>query len=184
MAKRTELELLVLGVVAKFGPLTPYAVRRHFATSPTPSFSSSAGTIYPVLGRLAADGLLLAREGARGRQARRTYRISAAGRRAHLAWLFATDEAASSEALFSAPHDPLRRRLYFLGLLPRTEQRRFLDHALARLAEELARQERYAAGYAPTGPTRYSRLAAEGLLATSRARLEWLRSVRATLFGA
>lgn len=182
MAKHTELELLVLGVVAKFGPLTPYAVRRHFATSPTPSFSSSAGTIYPVLERLAAEGLVLARDGARGRQARRTYRISAAGRRAHLAWLFATDEAAPEE-LFTAPHDPLRRRLYFLGLLPRAEQRRFLDHALSRLEEELARQERYAAGYAPTGPTRYSRLAAEGMLVASRARLEWLRGVRATLFG-
>ena len=31
MPAPTELELLILGVVAKFGPLTPYAVRRHFA---------------------------------------------------------------------------------------------------------------------------------------------------------
>jgi hypothetical protein len=44
-APLTFLEFTVLGIVAKFGPLTPYAVRRHFATSPHGHFSSSAGSI-------------------------------------------------------------------------------------------------------------------------------------------
>ncbi len=180
MAARTELELVILGVVAKFGPLTPYAVRRHFAESPAPSFSSSAGTIYPAMQRLAEDGLLTARAGARGRQARQTYRITAAGRRAHRAWLFEELD----EAVFAPQPDPLRTRLYFLGLLPRATQQRFLARALEELRLRREHLHRYADGYPPEGPTRFSRLAAEGMLELADARLRWLTRVRHELFGA
>jgi DNA-binding PadR family transcriptional regulator len=180
MAQPTELELLILGIVAKFGPLTPYAVRRHFAESPNPAFSSSAGTIYPAMERLEAAGLLRSRAAARGQQARRTYATTAAGRRAHEAWLFEELD----DAVFAPPPDPLRFRLYFLGLLPRAAQRRFLDTALARLEAELPRQRRYAEGYAPEGPTLYSRLASEGMVELTQARLRWLTRVRRELFGA
>lgn len=179
MAQPTELELLILGLLAKFGPLTPYAVRRHFADSPNPAFSSSAGTIYPAMERLANAGLLSARSSARGQQARRTYTLRAAGRRALLAWLF--EEL--PDAVFVPSPDPLRRRLWFLGLLPRAAQRRFLDQALTRLAAELPRLRRYAGTYTPTGPTLYSRLAADGLVEEAQARLRWLTRVRSELFG-
>ena len=179
MAPRTELELVILGVVAKLGPLTPYAVRRHFAESPTPSFSSSAGTIYPAMERLASDGLLSARAGARGRQARRTYRITAAGRRVHLAWLFEDLDG----GVFAAQADPLRTRLYFRGLLPRRAQERFLKHAIERLRAERERLRSYAESYPDEGPTRYGRLASEGLVELTDARIRWLTRVRAELFG-
>lgn len=178
MAAHGELEHVILGIVAKFGPMTAYAVRRHFADSPTPAFSSGAGTIYPAIARLVRARLLRSRADARGAQARSLLTITAAGRRAHRAWLFAP----SGEYLRPQP-DPLRTRIYFLGLLPRSAQRRFLREALATLDGQIALLERHVQSHAPTGPTRYSRLASEGMGELARARRRWLARVEAELFG-
>lgn len=179
MTAHGELEHVILGIVAKFGPLTPYAVRRHFAGSPTPAFSSGAGTIYPAIARLAKAGLLRARADARGAQARSRLTITAAGRRAHLAWLF--QEGAQD---FLRPQaDPLRTRIYFLGLLPSRARRAFLARAVRHLEGQIDELERYARTYPAGGVTLYSRLASDGITAMARARLEWLRSVQARLFG-
>jgi len=180
MAARGELEHVILGIVAKFGPLTPYAVRRHFADSPTPAFSSSAGTVYPAIARLVAARLLKARADARGAQARAQLTTTAAGRRAHMAWLFDADV---SGCLRPQP-DPLRTRIYFLGLLPRAAQRAFLARALRTLAAEIVALERHAQAYPAAGPTRYSRLASEGITELARARHRWLARVQEELFGA
>lgn len=178
MAAHGELEHVILGIVGKFGPLTAYAVRRHFADSPTPAFSSGAGTIYPAIARLVRARLLRSRAAARGAQARSLLTITPAGRRAHQAWLFAP----SGDYLQPQP-DPLRTRVFFLGLLPRAAQRRFLRKALATLEGQIDVLERYARSYASTGPTRHSRLAAEGMGELARARHRWLARVQAELFG-
>lgn len=174
MGAHGELEHVILGIVAKFGPLTPYAVRRHFVDSPTPAFSSSAGTIYPAVARLVQQRLLSATADARGAQARSQLAITAAGRRAHLAWLFQED---ASACLRPQP-DPLRTRIYFLGLLPRRAQRTFLARALRTLEAQVAELEAYARTYPPEGPTLYSRLASDGITELARARLRWLTRVR------
>jgi DNA-binding PadR family transcriptional regulator len=176
MGAHGELEHVILGLVAKFGPLTAYAVRRHFATSPTPAFSSGAGTIYPAIARLVRARLLRARADARGAQTRALLTITAAGRRRHQAWLF--DPA--GDFLRPSP-DPLRTRIYFLGLLPAREQRAFLARALRTLEAQVSELERYAASYPPEGATLYSNLASEGITELARARLRWLKSVRDTL---
>ena len=180
MPARSELEMVILGVIAKFGPLTPYAVRKHFAGSPTPHFSSSAGTIYPAVERLEKAGLVRSKKDARGAQKRWQYAATAAGARAHRAWLF---EELGADVFRSQP-DPLRTRMYFLGLLPRAAQRAFLARAHAELAAEKERVTAYAASYHPTGLTRVSRLAAEGLIDVAAARLRWIERVQAELFGA
>lgn len=178
MAAHGELEHVILGIVAKFGPLTAYAVRRHFADSPTPAFSSGAGTIYPAIARLVRARLLRSRASARGAQARSLLTITPAGRRVHEAWLFDP----SGDYLQPQP-DPLRTRIFFLGLLPRAAQRRFLREALATLEGQIDVLERYARSHASTGPTRYSRLASEGMGELARARHRWLARVEAELFG-
>jgi len=178
MAAHGELEHVILGIVAKFGPLTAYAVRRHFADSPTPAFSSGAGTIYPAVARLLRARLLRARADARGAQARALLTITPAGRRAHQAWLF--DPAGD----FLRPQaDPLRTRIYFLGLLPPRAQRAFLAQAERALEAQVHELERHARSYRDEGPTRYSRLAANGITELARARLRWLRDVRRALHG-
>ena len=174
----TELEMVVLGVIGKFGPMTAYAVRKHFAESPTTRFSSSAGSIYPVVERLERERLVRARASSRGDQLRTLHAITPAGRRALRRWLVADlpDDA------IEAPPDPIRTRLYFLESLPRDHQRGFLDRAIERLEGEVRELGRYA-GQAPADQV-LSRLASDGMTAVARARLRWLRRVRAALFGA
>lgn len=176
MTAHGELEHVILGIVAKFGPLTPYAVRRHFADSPTPAFSSSAGTIYPAVARLVGARLLVAKKDARGAQERAQLTITAAGRRTHLAWLFDADDG-----FLRPPPDPLRTRIYFLGLLPARERRVFLARALRALEAQIEELERYARSWPAEGPTRYSRLASDGLTELARARQRWLARVQAEL---
>lgn len=176
MSAHGELEHVILGIVAKFGPLTPYAVRRHFADSPTPAFSSSAGTIYPAVARLVRARFLAAKKDTRGAQERAQLTITAAGRRAHLAWLF--DAHAD---FLRPPADPLRTRIYFLGLLPARQRRAFLARALRVLAAQIDELDGYARSWPAEGPTRYSRLASDGLTELARARHRWLARVQAEL---
>ena len=58
MTDLTDLEQAALGVVWRDGPCTPYQVRKQFLDSPTPSWSGSAGTIYPLMRRLEDMGLV------------------------------------------------------------------------------------------------------------------------------
>lgn len=162
--------MTLLGVVGKFGPMTPYAVRQHFTTSPTSRFSGSTGSIYPALERLEDRGWLRSQADARGAQARRLYELAAAGRKALQAWF---DDADAQD--LEAPHDPLRTRLYFVGLLPPRRRRAFLEAAVAGLEERVADEKRYLREL--DDPV--SRMAAEGGLVLQRARLRWLRKVLA-----
>lgn len=65
--------------------------------------------------------LVRSRAGSRGRQARLTYEITAAGRRTLVTWL---SDHVGDEAI-EAPPDPLRTRLYYLGVLPAGWRRRW-----------------------------------------------------------
>ena len=168
---------MILGVVDKFGPLTPYAVRKHFAESPASPFSDSAGSIYPALERLEGEGLVRSRAGTRGRQPRREYAITPAGRRAVQAWLV---DGLGDEDL-EPPPDPIRTRLFFLGALSPAQRRRFLDRAIEGLERQVEVLRAYARRYARDDGQALSRHASEGMTAVTRARLRWLRSVRASL---
>jgi DNA-binding PadR family transcriptional regulator len=178
MSNRELLEMTLLGLVGKFGPVTPYTVRQHFARSPTSRFSSSAGSIYPALERMESAGLVRSSADARGAQKRRLYRLTKAGKARLRGWF-----AAPGPPELEAPHDPLRTRLYFIEQLTKAQQRRFLDAALEGLEAQLREDRRYVRGYADEGPERLSRMVAEGGLALMRARLRWLRAVRAELLG-
>ena len=171
---RSELDRVILGVVAKFGPLTSYAVGKHFRDSPASRFSDSAGSIYPAMERLLQGGLLRVREEMKGRQPRRLYKISAAGQRELVAWL--TEEPAQDE--LDPPADPLRLRLYFLAQLPPRERRAFLDTTIERVETRLAEVREYARGERAAS---LSQLASEGMVYLQRARLQWLRYVRENL---
>ena len=179
MRDLTELECVVLGVAAKFGPLSPYAVRQHFAGSLTSRFSSSTGSIYPVLKRLEEAGLISSRASPRGRQARSRVSATAAGRRALRRWLAGAPEPGE----LAAPSDPLRTRLYFVGLLSPKEQQRFFEQALDGLRQELAASEAYVETYGTEGPEAISRLAARGAVFAARARIRWLKEARAEMLG-
>lgn len=125
----SELEGTILGELAKRGECTAYALRRCFASSPSSHWSGSAGAVYPVVERLAAERLVAARDATNGRRAARTFRITPAGRKRLEAWLlqpFARD-------LVSLPPDPIRTRVHFLGALSAEDRNRFVRAAVEHL---------------------------------------------------
>ncbi|MCB9897701.1 MAG: PadR family transcriptional regulator [Planctomycetes bacterium] len=176
MESRSELELLVLGIVWKQGPLTAHAVRMEFTHSKSSHWSGSAGAIYPLVRRLEQAGLIAGADERRGRQDRRVLRITPAGRSALRAWL----RPPFPDELFTVQYDPIRIRLYFLGLLPAEQQGQFLDAMEQGLSAQLPALEADRDAYLAQGWL-HSSLANDGILAVRRAQLEWIAKARALL---
>ena len=176
MERRSDLELLVLGIVWKQGPCTAHAVRMEFTHSKSSHWSGSAGAIYPLVRRLEELGLLSGSDERRGRQDRRLLSVTAAGRAALRAWL----RPPFPDDLFTVQYDPIRTRLYFLGLLSAAQQERFLDAMEQGLAAQLPALEADRDAYLAQGWL-HSALANEGVLAVRRAQLEWIGKARGML---
>jgi DNA-binding PadR family transcriptional regulator len=164
----SELEGVVLGVVWKFGPCTPHAIRTHFLGSRSARFSGSAGAIYPLVARLQARGLLRSQHDANGRQRRSLYAATPPGKRLLQEWL-----GSLNEADLGALHDPIRIRIYFLAALPVETRKRFLAEARAGLLRTLELMQRDLAGYEQEN-SRLSALATRGAIDLTRAQLRWL----------
>ena len=178
MIRTSELESVVLGLVWLDGPCTPYSIRQHFLSSPTPGWSGSAGAIYPLVRRLQERGLLRSeKDGDDGRGARH-YTISKEGRRALIEWLAPPKEAAPSE--FALGADYLRTRMFFLEALPASRLPRFLKEVEEQLSEQVRRMEQEWRKRKNIAD-RFERLAARGALILSRARARWWNEVMETL---
>jgi DNA-binding PadR family transcriptional regulator len=175
MAKLSELEGAVLGLVHDMGPATPYAIRRVFLDSPAPQWSGSAGAIYPLFRRLERRGLVRSEASATGRRASRLYTLTPEGLRGLRGWLVPLPHEA-----VGVPMDPLRTRLRFLGALPAGQRAGFLTEARQRLREHL-RVVREDCLRRRRGGDRYDYLMARGALLAVRARLAWLKEVSAAL---
>src|SRR5210317_1087856 len=89
MASATELECCVLGYIAQEQPCTAYTVRKRLGSSLSSYWSSSAGSIYPLLERLRRRRWILVSEEPFGTRTRKRYRLSASGRRQVERWLSA-----------------------------------------------------------------------------------------------
>ncbi len=162
----STLEYTVLGILWKKGGATAYAVTQEFAHSQTTAYRSGAGSIYPLLKRLAKAGLLTG-----GKD--KTYRLTDRGVEELRVWY----RSPLHQEDFSSLLDPLRSRVYFLAVLPPKERRGYFEAALSGLkmleAECLHMLERYEAAGDP-----FSTIAAEGSLIETRARISWLKKVR------
>lgn len=164
-AEPSRLELLLLALVERDGPVTAYRIRRLLEASPTAALSASAGSVYPAVRRLEERGLLAAGEARDGRGARRL-RVTAAGRRRVRRWLREPEAGGLTE-------DPLRRQALFVARLPPRERRAWLRRALeASLAEEAA-LERFARRD-DLPPTDF--WAHDNPRRLMAARIEWLRA--------
>jgi DNA-binding PadR family transcriptional regulator len=169
---RTELEYCVLGVIWQRGPCSAYAVRSEFAKSPSAHWSASAGSIYPVVTRLVAAGLVSARPSSKGRRVSQELRVTRPGVAALRSWIGLIDRAATS-----ATYDSVRTRLLFLRALPNEAEREaVLDQAMeetkARVAELLTLNETNEPMEA---------LATLGAVYELEARLGWLAEIRPRL---
>lgn len=108
----TELEACVLTLVCRDGPITAYQVRMEFERSHAQRWRMSTGSIYPLIRRLSAQGLIRSKE--TSSDARGTKRLTAtpAGRRQAEAWLLEIPPW-----LGDIGEDAIRTRVHFLSIL-------------------------------------------------------------------
>ncbi|MBS1707918.1 MAG: PadR family transcriptional regulator [Armatimonadetes bacterium] len=164
----TSLEHSVLGVLLKLQPCRAHAVVLELAASQTMAYRSKAGSIYPLMNRLAEAGLL-AYEG-------RKYRLSETGLDALREWVRApiptTDICTSL--------DLIRSRAYFLDILSKADVFAFIDSAETQLVALLKSLEARVHEHVDSGD-RFGQLAFDGALRETQARIDWIRAVREEL---
>jgi len=165
----TELEGAALGIIWKKGACSGYAVMREFATSPSYTWSASAGAVYPALRRLQEMGLISAATDNR----KRSLALSAAGMIALRQWL------KFRPSMGGVAGHPIRTRMFFLDALPADRDRlAFLDAAEA----ETQRALDEIAAYIEALPDRDSEVwGSVGSAFELKARQRWLRWMRRRL---
>ena len=132
MAELTDLEAVVIGVIRRNQPCTPYLVRKCLQASPTAHFSDSAGSIYPLIRRLENQGLLSSVNQATGERKASAYSCTRAGSQAVRNWLGALGNPQALMAM-----DPLRTRIAFLDFLPQARRQAWLAQARVSLEAQL-----------------------------------------------
>jgi DNA-binding PadR family transcriptional regulator len=172
----SELEGAVLGVVSLHDGLTPYQIRKMFARSPNPHWSGSAGSIYPLVERLARKRLLSARAHATGKRRGLKYTLTKSGRNVLRSWIL----EAEHETLVGIS-DLLRLRVRFLAALKPAEQRKFLEAMIRKMTAEV-RKIAADCRKKSSSHDNYSYLTARGALLMARSRLAWLQEVMTRLF--
>ncbi len=171
----SEIEACVLALISVEGPATPYAIRKVFLSSPSPQWSGSAGTIYPLIERLVRRKLISSKVFLQGK--RRGHRISltAAGSKALRLWL----AVPVPEWVAGVPPDPLRTRVRFLGAVDARQQRSFLRDAHRRTQAHLRMVEADCERRRPKGGFQY--LIARGALLSMQSRCAFLREAAEAL---
>jgi DNA-binding PadR family transcriptional regulator len=168
----SELEGAVLAMVWREGPVTPYALRKLARASRSPHLSTSTGSIYPLVERLEARGLIEGEATFQGKREGTGYRITRTGLAELRAWIACPASAVASGALV----DPIRTRLTMLSALPPGRRRAVVAHMRRALEDDLedvsARRPEFESLEDP-----YALAAWRGDLLVQRARLRWLREV-------
>jgi len=114
-----EHEGTVLGMVARWQPLTRYQLLKAFERSPISSYNTSKGSLYPLVSRMIARGFLLTQTGSGPRESE-LISLSPTGREALRHWI------AAIGSQHSMVHDPLHVRILALCELPRDERLRWV----------------------------------------------------------
>jgi PadR family transcriptional regulator, regulatory protein AphA len=130
----TPTAYLVLGLLAREGPSTPYDLERHVAGTLGNFWSFPHALLYSEPARLAALGLVRETREQDGRR-RRSFAITSAGREALGAWL---------EQPASAPtelRDLGLLQLFFSDLVPAATRLRLAEHQLAIHRKKLSTYE-------------------------------------------
>ena len=154
-------------------PGTPYQVRQVLQRSPNPSWSGSAGAIYPLVERLEGRGFLAARRIKTGKRQGKAYSITKEGTRALRGWI----APPFLRTTIGVPIDALRTRSRFLSVLPHQERKRFLEEAITKLKEHMITIRADCRKRKATGDL-FSYFTARGALLSCGARLRWVVELR------
>jgi DNA-binding PadR family transcriptional regulator len=169
----SELEYLILAMVGE-GVNSGYAMRKEMNRMRGGRWSAESGSVYRVLRRLDADGLVsLARKVGVPNRERTEYELTRAGEALLNSWLtFPPDR---TELGFLV--DPIRTRSYFLPRLTHAEQGRVLKTWMQenrRFMDDLERD------VTVVGDHPLRKVAYQNLLFLAQARQEWLKRMLAT----
>lgn len=126
-----EREGAVLGLIAKEQPLTRYKLFRAFQRSPTTSFHTSKGSLYPVVSRMIDRGLVSAEMRSGGR-ASELLSLTDLGRQALSYWIDNIGQ------LHSFAYDPVLLRVMSLGDHDRHDRVRWIADTKAMLLDKKA----------------------------------------------
>jgi DNA-binding PadR family transcriptional regulator len=133
----TNLREVVLGLLLD-RPAHAYAIKRLIAPRVSPSALINDGVLYPLLEKLAGDGLIRGREELSPSNRRRTvYSVTDKGKKEFMAWLKTeADEAEEPAYDFFMGHSLLVKIQFFKRLTPR-ERTKKLTSQLARTEQKL-----------------------------------------------
>ena len=160
----TDNEGSLLALLLRRQPVTAYQLLQVYAQSPVSSFNESKGSLYPLIRRLKARGLIAAqRVDGDGRKAERLT-CTAAGRAAARQWVMRL------EPRHVLPDDPLRTRAISFGLLDAGEQRAWISAARALTKAKIVEVEAYLIGL----DLPYKEAIEANALGALKARLDWL----------
>ncbi len=173
----TDFEQILLGFIAR-EPQSGYGLKKWFNATPASVYQPSPGAMYPALRRLVARGLLCVEETvSRGRRELRLYRMTEAGRAAHLDWL---RQPVDPDTVVTDLGLHLMRFAMMEHNLEREEVLAFLKSLADALDGFVSGMEEYVASGAQSA-RRHAELALEHGTAVHRASLEWTRAALAAL---
>lgn len=167
----SEIEACVLALVSVDGPATPYAIRKVFLNSPSPQWSGSAGTIYPLIERLLREKLIRSKLCLTGKRRGHQISLTPAGARALRLWF----SLPIPEWVAGVPPDPLRTRIRFLSSVSANQRRTFLQNAHQRTQAHLRVVEADCERKRAKGGLPY--LIARGALLSMQSRCAFLQEV-------
>ncbi len=163
----SEHESLTLAMIARWQPTTVYQVRKMLNESPTTSFSTSPGKMYPIIERLRTRGLIEAeRVEGDGRKTER-FRVTKDGKAAVKAWVKAI------RPVYLLPEDPLRTHAGFADMLTKAERAKWRAELLVALRQKLVEIERYAEEW-PVPAMTHAHAHAQ---AVTRTRIAWVEAM-------
>jgi len=165
----TEYESLLLAIIARDEPTTAYKICKVVERSPTAGFSSSAGAVYPIVGRLKARGLVTAAAVEADGRNTELLLTTKGGRAAVRKWI---TQATPDQLL---PVDPLRTRISHADMLSPAERLAWLRKMREALAVKLEEIEAYASAHRE-GLIDYAHRHA---IHITEARLAWLDEILA-----
>jgi DNA-binding PadR family transcriptional regulator len=160
----TDCEASLLLIVLRRQPVTAYRVLRLHALSPVSRCNESKGSLYPLVRRLKARGLLAAGQVAGDGRGAQLLTCTAAGREAVRSWA----RRIGPEHMFAG--DPLFARIDAFDLLSAAEWREWVATARRLTETRMAELE----GLRTTGDMPVPGLVHAGALRALHGRLEWL----------
>ena len=174
--KLSELEGVSLGIVCQQQPCTAYRVRSELKKAPSSHWRASAGSVYPLLARLEAEGFVTTTTDKNDGRGRKLLEVTAQGRQSLKAWVI----AGADQDLISSVTDPIRSRTFFLDVLSAPKRREYLDQLIVLTQSYLAETKDHLAQEKKSGDL-YDYLGSLGAMKVTEARLGWLRVVRKEL---